>query len=258
MIHVTIWNEFVQEQLDTKRFPFQQSWHCTDEDWQRIAENARRIRQVHPQGIHETLKSVLEADPEIQVRHIATLEMDNCGLTEEILNDTDVLIWWSHIAQQVVPDAVAQMVADHVRRGMGLMVLHSGHMCKPMQLLLGTSCTLRWREGDSENLWCIAPSHPIAAGVPEQIHLDVEEMYGEFFDIPTPDELLFLGAFSGGEVFRSGCLWNRGYGKLFYFQPGHETCHSYLHPEIQKILRNAVRHLCPTRPRLEKLDCRAV
>lgn len=258
MIRVTVWNEYIQEQLDYNRFDLESKWHCTEEDWQHIAEKARSIRQVHPHGIHETLKNLLEADPEIRVCHIGTLEMENCGLTEEILNDTDVLVWWSHIAQQDVPDSVAQMVADHVRRGMGLMVLHSGHMCKPMQLLLGTSCTLRWREGDRENLWCIAPTHPIAAGVAEQICLDEEEMYGEFFDIPTPDELVFLGAFGGGEVFRSGCVWNRGYGKFFYFQPGHETNPSYHNPEIQKILRNAVHYLCPTRPRLPSLECRAV
>ncbi len=258
MIKVTIFHEFVQEQLDNKRFPFMEHWNCSEEVWQHFADNARAIRAVHPEGIHGTLKALLEADGEIAVRHIATLETIEQSLTDEVLGDTDVLIWWSHIAQSEVPDEIAKRVCSHVLRGMGLMVLHSGHMSKPLQYLLGTSCTLRWREGDKEKLWCIAPRHPIARGVAECIELLEEEMYGEFFDIPTPDELLFLGNFSGGEVFRSGCIWNRGWGKVFYFQPGHETCPSYHHPEIQKILRNAVHYLAQPGIRKENLDCLAV
>lgn len=258
MIKVTIFNEFVQEQLDCKRLPFMAQWNCSEETWQKFADNARTIRAVHPEGIHGTLKALLEQDSEIAVCRIANLENIEQTLTEEVLCDTDVLIWWSHFAQKEVPDYIAERVQSHVLKGMGLMVLHSGHMCKPMGRLLGTSCTLRWREGDREKLWCVAPCHPIARGVAECIELEQEEMYGEFFDIPTPDALLFLGNFSGGEVFRSGCIWNRGWGKLFYFQPGHETCPSYHHPEIQKILRNAVHYLAQPGIRRENLDCLAV
>lgn len=258
MIKVTIWNEYVQEQLDYKRFSFQSGWQCSPADWEHIAENARRIRSIHPGGIHETLKALVQEDGDIQVRHIATLEMEQCGLTEEVLDDTDVLIWWSHIAQGEVPDEIAARVQSHVQRGMGLIVLHSGHMCKPMQRLLGTSCTLRWREGDTERLWCVNPSHPIAMGVPECVELTEEEMYGEFFDIPAPDELVFLGNFGGGEVFRSGCVWNRGYGKFFYFQPGHETCPSYHNEHIRTIIRNAVRYVARPGFRMAPLECKSV
>lgn len=255
MIQVTIWNEFVQEQLGSKSFPFLSDWQCSPEDWERIRENTRRIRTIHPEGIHQTLKALVEEDADIQVRHIATLEMEQCGLTEEVLRNTDVLIWWSHIAQGEVPDEIAARVAAHVQRGMGLIVLHSGHMCKPMQRLLGTSCTLRWREGDREKLWCVNPSHPIAAGVPQWVELAQEEMYGEYFDIPAPDELVFLGSFGGGEVFRSGCVWNRGHGKFFYFQPGHETCPSYLNQHIRTILRNAVHYVARPGYRTAPLEC---
>ena len=258
MIKVTIWNEYVQEQLDRKRFPFMSHWQCAPEDWVRIGENARKIRAIHPEGIHETLRTLLEEDAGIQVRHIATLEMAQCGLTEQVLADTDVLIWWSHIAQGEVADEIAARVQSQVQRGMGLIVLHSGHMCKPMQRLLGTSCTLRWREGDTEKLWCVSPSHPIAQGVPECVELAQEEMYGEFFDIPAPEELVFLGSFGGGEVFRSGCVWNRGYGKLFYFQPGHETCPSYLNEHIRTILRNAVHYVARPGFRAAPLECKAM
>lgn len=253
MIRVTIWHEFVQEQLDRKQFPFLSG--CTSEDWARLAENARKIQSVHPGGIHQTLKALAEEDPEIQVCHIATLEMEQCGLTEAVLADTDVLLWWGHIAHGQVPEEIAARVQSCVQRGMGLIVLHSGHMSKPMQRLLGTSCTLRWREGDREKLWCVNPAHPIAQGVPPCVELEEEEMYGEFFDIPTPDELVFLGSFGGGEVFRSGCVWNRGYGKLFYFQPGHETCPSYHNPHIRTILRNAIHYVARPGFRAEPLTC---
>jgi trehalose utilization protein len=70
-------------------------------------------------------------------------------------------------------------------------------------------------------------------------------MYGEYFDIPAPDELVFLSTFSGGEVFRSGCCWRRGLGKIFYFSPGDQEYPVYHHPEIQRVLANAVQWAQP-------------
>lgn len=235
MIKVTIWNEYIQEKMNMK------------------------IVEVHNGGtIHDTLKALIEECEDVQVRHIATLEMPECGLTEEVLEDTDVLVWWSHIAQEKVPYEIAMKVRDNVQRGMGIIFLHSAHMSRPMQLLLGTSCTLRWREGDRSLLWCCNPAHPIARGVQQGIFLEQEEMYGEHFDIPEPDELVFISGFGGGEVFRSGCVWNRGYGKVFYFQPGHETNKSYFHPEVRKIIQNAVHYVAQPEKRQERLQCLSV
>lgn len=257
MIRVTIYNEYVQERLGERRFSFQENWG--EEGIRHMAERAREIAAAHEgKAIHDTLKALLEECQDVEVRHIAHLELPECGLTEEVLQDTDVLLWWSHLAQEQVPDEVAFRVRDHVQRGMGVMFLHSAHMCKPMRYLLGSSCTLRWREGDSEHLWCCNPAHPIARGVPECIWLEQEEMYGEFFDIPTPDELIFIGSFGGGEVFRSGCVWNRGYGKIFYFQPGHETYRSYFQEDVRRIIQNGVHYLYHPELRREKLDCLAV
>ena len=73
-------------------------------------------------------------------------------------------------------------------------------------------------------------------------------MYGEYFDIPQPDELLFISSFSGGEVFRSGCCFRRGQGRIFYFSPGHELYPIYYQPEIQRILANAARWVRPVHP----------
>ena len=257
MIRATIYNEYVQERTDAASLDFLQGWG--EEAIRGIAGRAGEVLRAHPAGaIHATLKQALEECDDIRVRHIATLEHVEQELSEEVLADTDVLLWWGHLAHEQVPDAVAMRVRDHVQRGMGVIFLHSAHMCKPMGLLLGTSCTLRWREGDQERLWCCAPAHPIARGVAPCVFLEEEEMYGEFFDIPTPDELIFLGAFRGGEVFRSGCVWNRGYGKVFYFQPGHETYRSYFHPDVRRILQNAVRYLAHPELRRDRLECLAV
>jgi trehalose utilization protein len=71
-------------------------------------------------------------------------------------------------------------------------------------------------------------------------------MYGEHFDIPQPDQLVFISWFQGGEVFRSGCCWHRGKGKIFYFRPGHETFPIYYNEQVQRVIYNGVRWLAPT------------
>ncbi len=248
VIRVTVFNEDVQEHWDETIDP---AWSVAERA--QLAQIAREVRRVHPLGIHGTLKALLETQPDLRVR-VATLSMPECGLSEEVLADTDVLLWWSHVAHDRVPDEVAARVQQHVLRSMGFLPLHSSHLCKPMRLLLGTSCTLCWREGDFCRVWTLSPSHPIAAGVPESFELPEEEMYGEFFDIPQPDELVFASWFRGGELFRSGCVFRRGYGRIFYFQPGHETNGSYFNEHVRRILLNAVRWLAPER-RADKLSC---
>ncbi len=220
MIRVTVWNEYKHE---------------------REYEN---IRRVYPEGIHGCIASFLEKETDFVVR-TATFDMPEHGLTEEVLQETDVLIFWSHALQEEFSDAVAERVRKYVLAGMGLVALHSAHYSKIMKKLLGTTMTLKWKHGEREKLWCTAPTHPIAMGIPEVIDIPQEEMYGEFFDIPKPDDVIFTGWFSNGYVFRSGCTFNRGRGKLFYFQPGHEEYPIYRMPEIQHIIKNAVRFCSP-------------
>ncbi|MDE5865262.1 MAG: ThuA domain-containing protein, partial [Lachnospiraceae bacterium] len=203
------------------------------------------------------IASFLKMQEDFTVR-TATFDMPEHGLTEEVLQETDVLIIWSHALQDEFSDTVAERVKRHVLGGMGLIALHSAHFSKIMKLLLGTSMTLKWRHGDSEKLWCTAPSHPIAKDIPEMIELPQEEMYGEFFDIPRPDDVIFTGWFSGGEVFRSGCTFSRGMGKIFYFQPGHEEHPIYFKPEIQQIIINAVRFCAPLTEGRKKMQCKKV
>lgn len=220
MINVTVWNEYRHEKTDQK------------------------VQEMYPEGIHGQLKSFL--DEEFTVR-TATLDEPEHGLTEEVLNDTDVLVWWGHIAHNEVSDEVVNRVHERVLQGMGLIVLHSGHMSKIFIKLMGTTCDLKWREADETcRIWNINPSHPITDGIGEYIVLEKEEMYGEHFDIPAPDELIFINWYQGGEVFRGGCTYKRGNGKIFYFQPGHETYPSYYNSKVQRVIKNAVKWATPT------------
>ncbi len=216
-LNVTVWNEFIHERKPGKP------------------------RDNYPDGIHNAIAGALNAQGGITAR-TATLEEPEHGLTEAALAQTDVLFWWGHHAHDQVEDAVVKRVQDAVLGGMGLVVLHSGHGAKIFKTLLGTNCSLRWREADErEILWNISPAHPITRGVGDRIDLPQHEMYGERHDIPDPEQLIFISWFAGGNVLRSGCTWTRGLGRIFYFSPGHETYPIYHRPEIQRVLTNAAR-----------------
>jgi trehalose utilization protein len=178
-----------------------------------------------------------------------TLDDPEHGLTEPVVADTDVLVWWGHAAHAEVVDEVVERVHRHVLEGMGLVVLHSGHWSKIFMKLMGTTCTLRWRSAhDRELIWTVDPTHPIARNVPHPIVVDEDEMYGEFFDIPVPDELVFISTFSGGEAFRSGCTFRRGFGKIFYFRPGDQDYPTYHHRDVRRVIANGVEWAVTDRP----------
>ena len=199
------------------------------------ANTQPEVLEVYKDGIAAELATIFEGG---KVRTVSAFEPE-CGLTKEVLDDTDVLLWWGHRFHGMVSDEVSKRVTDAVLAGMGLIVLHSGHFSKPFRALMGTTCALRWREGDFERLWITSPSHPIAKGLPDYIELEKEEMYGEFFDIPTPDDLVGIGWFRGGEVFRSVCSFLLGLGKVVYIQPGHETNPTYKNKDIRMLIHNA-------------------
>ncbi|MDD5482994.1 MAG: ThuA domain-containing protein [Kiritimatiellae bacterium] len=220
-IKVTVWNEGIHEKTH------------------------EAVRKIYPQGIHGALAQNLSGYPGLETR-TATLDEPEHGLTEEVLAQTDVLTWWGHIAHAKVDDEVVARVQKRVLEGMGLIVLHSGHFSKIFRALMGTTGALKWREADEkERLWNIEPGHPITAGIGEYIELPCEEMYGERFDIPPPDKVVFISWFEGGEVFRSGCCWERGHGRVFYFQPGHESYPTFYNPQIMRVIANAVRWAAP-------------
>ena len=197
------------------------------------------VKKVYPDGMHGAIKEALDEDGRFEVT-IATQDMPECGLTQEILDNTDVLFWWGHVKHGEVPDEIVTRVFKRIMHGMGLVALHSGHFSKIFKKLMGTGCDLKWREaGDKERIWITSPTHPISKGLPEYFELPHEETYGEHFDIPAPDEVVFTSWFSGGEVFRSGCVFKRGNGKIFYFRPGHETFPTYYDENVRRVLVNA-------------------
>jgi len=220
-INVIVWNEFVHER------------------------EHEAVKAVYPDGIHRVIAGFLKTGADLNVE-TATLDQVDHGLTEERLAQCDVLLWWGHMAHDKVEDRIVDRVQKRVLEGMGLIVLHSGHYSKIFRRLLGTTCSLKWREAEeTERIWVVEPSHPIAAGLDPSFEIPYEEMYGERFEIPAPDELVLLSWFEGGEVFRSGCCWTRGQGRIFYFRPGHETYPTYYHPHVQKVIQNAVRWAVP-------------
>jgi trehalose utilization protein len=218
---ITIWNEFRHEKISPE------------------------IGALYPDGLHgQIAKSLRGSNLKVQT---ATLDEPEHGLTEEVLDNTDVLVWWGHMAHREVKDEIVDRVYKRIMGGMGLVALHSAHMSRIFMKLMGTSCDLKWREiGEKERLWVINPAHPIANGLGEYFELEHEEMYGEFFDIPTPDELVFMSWFQGGEVFRSGCCFYRGQGKIFYFRPGHESLPTYYDANVLKVIYNGVLWAAPS------------
>jgi len=206
-------------------------------------KSSEAVREIYPDGMHEAIADLIREGLGDEVRvAAATLEQPEHGLTEEVLASTDVLTWWGHLGHHLVENEVVARVQERVLEGMGLIVLHSGHWSKIFTRLMGTRCTLRWREGeDREVVWTVSPAHPIAEGVTPGFVIPRHEMYGEFFDIPVPDDLVFISSFSGGEVFRSGCCFRRGKGRIFYFSPGHETYPVYAQPDVRRVICNAVR-----------------
>jgi trehalose utilization protein len=220
-IRVTVWNEHIHERRDES------------------------VRKLYPDGIHGAvaagLRRELRGDVEIS---FATLDYPEHGLSEQALEQVDVLTWWGHAAHDQVADEVVARIHARVLDGMGIVVLHSGHHSKIFRRLMGTTCNLRWRSdpgGEREVIWTVNPAHPIAAGLPQPIVIPHQEMYGEFFDIPVPDELVLVSSFAGGEIFRSGCCFYRGAGRVVYFGPGDQEFPVYHQPEVQRVIANSVR-----------------
>ena len=228
MIRVTIYNEGLHE------------------------KSSEKVAAVYPNGIHNAIADFLRCD-DIEVKTVTLETVEE--LTEEALKATDVLMWWGHMAHNKVPDEIAMRVRNEVLKGMGFIALHSAHHSKPFKLLMGTTCNLGWREnGDLERIWNINPAHPITQGIGRYFELPHVETYAEPFGIPNADEVIFMGWYEGGELFRSGCTFHRENGRIFYFQPGHETFPIFYDKNVQTVLRNAVRWVAPVF-RSEELDC---
>ena len=220
-INVVIWNEFRHEKRDPA------------------------VAQIYPDGIHACIRDFLKEDDNLNIT-LAALDDPDQGISDELLNKTDVLFWWGHMAHGEVDDKLVEKIRNRVYAGkMGLIVLHSGHHSKVFRSIVGATGNLSWGRDQKEVVWNLMPQHPIAAGIPDHFILQSEELYAEPFYIPQPDQLVFGGWYEDGHIFRSGCCFFRGVGKIFYFQPGHEYCRSFYNPYVQRIIRNAVEWVKP-------------
>ena len=179
MINVTIWNKFRHEKKN------------------------EAIAKIYPEGMHKAIGKGIQA-ADLNIRY-ATLDEPEHGLTQEVVDSTDVMFWWGHVAHGEVSDAIVERVYKRVLEGMGLVVIHSGHFSKIFRKLMGTNCSLEWREAsEKERIFVIEPAHPICAGLPPHFELAHTEMYGERFDVPQGGENIFITWYEGGNVFRSG------------------------------------------------------
>lgn len=255
MINVTVWYEAVEERGEMR--PEFSKEEMTEEQLEEtkgfLRKAAEGVKAAYPDGLLNTLAGHLAKNEDMNVTYTTLFEPEY-GLPDALLDKTDVLIWWGHMAHHAVPDELAFKVVNRVQRGMGFIALHSAHLSKPFRYLLGTSGCLKWREVDFTRVYKMNSVHPITQGIPDTFELEQEEVYCEPFDIAKPDDLLFANWYRGGELFRSGATWTRGNGRIFYFQPGHETFPSYHNPIIIKIIENAVRWTAPVQI-LDKLEC---
>ena len=205
------------------------------------------VKETYPEFMHNAIANFLREDKNLDVKTATLYDDENCGITDEVLANTDVIIWWGHVRHRDVPDEIAAKVQKFVLNGGGFVPLHSAHFCKPFIRLMGTTCGLGVDGFGKHTINCVRPGHPITKSVPELFELPVEERFVEFYDVPQPDELIYVTGYETGRIFRSGCAYYRGRGKVFYFQPGHETNPTYRDKNIQTIIKNAVYWVAPNR-----------
>lgn len=251
----------------------------------------------------EHIAAYLQKSPEFSVKSVK-LDDPEQGLPNELLEQTDVLIWWGHIRNRDVRPELGKRIVERVKAGkLALITLHSAHWSQPfiqamyerstsdalaalpeaqrktakieytypagyvvpkqeapltpsskVETNADGSITLPIKlplcvfsayraDGKPGHVHTLLPQHPIAAGIPENFDIPQTEMYDEPFHVPAPDAVVFEERWDKGEHFRSGCVWNVGKGKVFYFRPGHETYPVYKQDVPLKILENAARWL---------------
>ncbi|MDG9701395.1 ThuA domain-containing protein [Streptomyces sp. DH37] len=207
--------------------------------WTECGPDDAAVSAVYPEGMHGAIAGGLAPHADLRVR-TATMDEEDHGLGGTVLDETDVLFWWGHNRHDEVDGGIVARVRARVLEGMGLVALHSSAESAVFRSLMGTSGRISgWRHGDREVVWTVDVTHPVAAGVPQPMVIPEQEMYAEPFDVPAPDELVFLSSFAGGEVFRSGIAWRRGLGRVLYFSPGHEEYPVYRREDVRTVLANA-------------------
>ncbi len=196
----------------------------------------------HPRGIAAGLERLL---PDAEVR-TATLQEPEHGLSAEVLDATDVLLWWGHAAHDQVDDAVVARVHERVLAGMGIIVLHSGHFSKIFKRLMGDDlCPGLAQRGRTRAGVDREAGHPIAAGKPQPAHRATAGDVRRVLRHPGARRTDLRVVVRGRRVFRSGVTYTRGRGRVFYFRPATRSDPVYQKAEIQQVLANAARWAAP-------------
>jgi len=206
-------------------------------------------KNVYPSDINTAIADGLRASDELKNWDVVTANLSDPeqGLPDDLLNKTDVLVWWGHKKHRDVKDALVDKIEKRVKdAGMGFIALHSAHFAKPNKRLMGTPCTFAAYVGDNkETVVKVAQfDHPIAKGAAQTFTIENVERYSDPYAVPPTAEKPFGGTHvhKDGTTEESvqGYCWTVGKARYFYFQSGHETNPVFFHPEVRKIMANAV------------------
>lgn len=119
MINVTIWYEKLQE-METPDYRFVKIPEDKREEVEKYhAKGSKAIKEAYPLGLGGTLKDYISQMDDVSVT-LVTLDMPEFGLPDELLEKTDVLVWWAHVGHDAVPDELAHKIQERVLRGMDL------------------------------------------------------------------------------------------------------------------------------------------
>jgi trehalose utilization protein len=198
-------------------------------------------RNIYPTGISGALADHLNKQSEFEAK-TAQISDPEMGLSEETLQNTDVLIWFGHKKHGEVPDVLVDRVVKHIReRGLGFIALHSSHYCRILKKALNN--TGSWSSyvnfGKPEQMWVVSPKHPIAKGLTD-FTIPQTEIYTEPFEVPTPEAVIFEGTWETGHRNREVMVWTLDQGRFVYIRPGHEEYPIFFQPPMQRLVSNCV------------------
>jgi trehalose utilization protein len=199
-------------------------------------------RNIYPNGISGALADYLNKQSEFEAK-TATLDDPDNGVSESVLGQTDVVIWFGHKKHAQVPDVAVDRIDKHVKeRGMGFIALHSSHYSKALKKLLNAagSWSSYVNHGKPEQMWIVLPGHPIAEGVTD-FTIPQTEIYTEPFAVPEPESVVVEGTWESGHRGREVMTWSLGKGRLVYIRAGHEEYPIYFMPQMQKLVANSAK-----------------
>lgn len=199
-------------------------------------------RSVYPDDIDGALADVLGRQAGLVVSRGRLTDLQ-AGLSDQVLDASDALVWWGHLRHDAVPDDRALAVVKRVREGrLGFVALYAACGSKPFRQMMSMPCEPgSWREdGRPEFVSIKAPDHPIARGI-APFTISKTDMFSEPFAVPEPETVVFVSSWQKGETLRSGLTWTIGKGRVAYLRTGPDNYPVLFHPSIRQAIANSVR-----------------